>query len=108
MVNLSQEDRTIILEHHLDHSLDHLQDALRKAEQSYKPGVISYDGAVGSDQGLQKATSRLLYALQGSDVALTLHSKTGKGDLASELSTLFRHVRNGSFVYEHYRALFSR
>ena len=49
--------------------------------------------------------SRLLTTLQGHDVALTIHSKTGTGDLASELYTLFRRVWNGDFNYKHYRLL---
>jgi len=43
--------------------------------------------------------------LQGHEVALDLQSKVGSGDIASELSALFRRVRNGNFNYEHYRAL---
>ena len=106
MVNLSQEDRTIILEHPLDDSLDHLQDALRKAERSYKPGVISYDGGVDRyDQGLQKATSRLLSALMGSDMALYLPSKTGNRNVASDLLRVRERVQKGDFHYEHYRPL---
>ncbi|ERF73796.1 hypothetical protein EPUS_05500 [Endocarpon pusillum Z07020] len=99
MANLSQDDRDIIKKHPLDDCLDHLRDSLRKAEQSY-------DGAGDTpDQGRLKVVSRLLYTLQGHDVALTLCSKTGAGDLASELSTLFRRVRNGDFNYQQYRAL---
>lgn len=41
----------------------------------------------------------------GHKVALDLRSKTGNGDIAFELSTLFRRVRNGDFSYEYYRAL---
>jgi hypothetical protein len=92
--------------HPLDTSLDHIREPLRKIEQSYKPGSLSYNGAVNSpDLVLQKAILRLLYTLLGHEVALDLRSKTGNGDIASELSTLFRHVRNGDFSYEHYRAL---
>ncbi|MCJ1237182.1 hypothetical protein MMC14_005167 [Varicellaria rhodocarpa] len=106
MANLSQEDRTIILEHPLDDSLDHLRDVLRKAERSYKPSAISYDGVVNkSGQELQKPTSRLLSALMGSDVALYLHSKTGNQDVASELLMLRKRVQKGDFNYEHYHAL---
>ncbi len=106
MANLSQNDHSIIAEHPLDTSLDHIREPLRKIEQSYKPGSLSYNGAVDSpDLVLQKAILRLLYTLLGHEVALDLRSKTGNGDIASELSTLFRHVRNGDFSYEHYRAL---
>jgi hypothetical protein len=41
----------------------------------------------------------------GHKVAFNLRSKTGSGDISSELSTLFKRVRNGNFDYEHYRAL---
>jgi len=58
-----------------------------------------------SDRGPQEAISKLLLNLMGHKVALDLRSKTGNGDIASELSTLFRRVRNGDFSYEHYRAL---
>ncbi|KAI4203343.1 MAG: hypothetical protein LQ346_001814 [Caloplaca aetnensis] len=106
MANLSQKDRNIIAEHSLDKCLDHLQDPLRKAEPNHRPSSLSYDGTVDSlDSGPQKAISRLLSALQGHEVALDLRSKTGHGDVASELSALFRRVRNGNFNYEHYRTL---
>jgi len=106
MANLSQDDRTIIAEHPLDDSLDHLRDVFRKAEQSYKPGAIAYDGAVDrSDQGLQKATSRLLSALMGSDVALYLPSGIGNRNVASDLLRVRERVQKGDFNYEHYRAL---
>ena len=106
MASLLQEERTVIAKHPLDDSLRHLQDSLRKAEQFYKPGSISYDrGVYISEQGPPKAILRLLSTLQGHDVALDLRSKTGHEDIASEPSTLFRRVRNGDFDYEHYRAL---
>ena len=106
MANLSQGDLTIIAKHPLDSSLNHLQDSLRQAEQSCKPSFTTYGGAVdSSDQAPPKAIWRLLYTLQGHEVALDLRSKSGQGDLASELSTLFRRVRNGDFNYEQYRAL---
>ena len=102
MANLSQDERTIITKHPLNNSLDHLQDLLRKVEQTYEPGSFSDDGAVeASNQGLQRATSRLPAALMSHEVALDLRPKTGIGDVASELSTLFRRVRNGSFKYQH-------
>jgi len=68
----------VIAKHPLENSLDHLRDSLRKAEQFYEPGSISYDGAGdNSDQGPLKAVSRLLSTFQSHDVALTLRSKTG-------------------------------
>lgn len=101
MANLSQDNCTIITEHPLDNSLDHLRDSLRKAEQSFKPGSIDDAGNI-SDQGPLKAVVRLLTTLQSHDVAIIISSKTGNGDLASELITIFRRVRNGEFNYEHY------
>lgn len=106
MANLSQEDRNIIAEHPLEKYLDHLQDPLRKAEHNNKPGSLSHNGIVNRpDQGPQKAISRLLGALQVHEVAFDLQSKTGGGDVASELSALFRRVRNSNFNYEHYHSL---
>ena len=106
MTHLSQHDRTIIVEHPLDDSLDHLQDILRKAERSYQPDTISYDGAVDrTDQGLQKATSRLLVSLMGSDVAIYLPSRTGNRNVASDLLRVRERLQKGDFNYEHYRAL---
>lgn len=106
MANLSQDDRTIIAKHPFGTSLDHLRDSLQKAEESYEPGSISYDGAGdNSEQGPLKAVSKLLSTLQCHDVAFILRSKTGKEDLASDLSMLFRRVRNGNFSYQQYRAL---
>ena len=106
MANLSQSDLDIIAEHPLDKCLDYLQDPLRKAEQNQRSGSLQYDGVANSqDQGPQKAISRLLYTLQGHEAAFNLRSKIGNGDLASELSTLFRRVRTGSFNYQHYRPL---
>ena len=106
MANLSQNDRNIITEHPLDTSLDHLREPLRKTEQSYKPSSLSFDGAADSPNlDPQKVISRLLYTLQGHEVALDLRSKIGNNDIASELSELFKRVRSGRYNYEHYRAL---
>ena len=88
MANLSQDDRAVITEHPLDDCLDSLRDSLRKAEQSFEPNSKSGNGAGDTrDQGPLKTVSKLLSTLQTHDVALTLRSKTGTGDLASELST---------------------
>ena len=106
MANLSQSDLDIVAEHPLDKCLDYLQNPLRKAEQNHRSGSLPYDGVANSqDQGPQKAISRLLYTLQGHEAAFNLRSKIGNGDLASELSSLFRRVRTGSFNYQHYRPL---
>lgn len=106
MANLSQNDRTILVKYPLDSSPDHLREPLRKVEQDYEPGSIPHNDAVDtSDSGPQNAISRLLPALQGHEVAFKLRSKIGSGDIASELYTLFRRVRNGNFNYEYYRAL---
>lgn len=93
MANLSQNDRNIIKKHSLDDSLDYLRDSLQNAERSYGPSSISYDGVGDTrDQGPLKAVSRLLSIFQSHNVVLTLRSKTGNENLASELSTLFRRV----------------
>ncbi|KAK3177211.1 hypothetical protein OEA41_008540 [Lepraria neglecta] len=106
MDNLSLDDRAIIAKHPLANSLDHLHDSLRKVEQNYEPGSPSHHDAVDSpDSGPQKEISRLLYTLQGHEVADNLRSKIGSGDIASELSMLFRRVRKSGFNYKHYRAL---
>lgn len=106
MANILQNDRAIIAEHPLDTCLDYLLEPLRKVEQSHKSSSLSYDGAVdGPDSGPQKTISRLLHTLQGHEVAFNLRSKTGSGDIASELFALSRRVRDGTFNYEHYRAL---
>ena len=106
MANLSQNDRNIIAKHPLDKYLEHLHDPLRKAEQNNRPDSLSHDEAVGShDQEPQEAMSQLLSALQGHKAAFDLRSKTGHGDVASELYALFRRVRIGNYNYEHYRAL---
>ncbi|SLM41353.1 1 protein kinase [Lasallia pustulata] len=106
MANLSPDERAIIAKHPLDIPLDRLRDSLRKIEQSYKPGSLSYDGAVDSlISGPQKAISKLLWTLTGHEFAFSLRSKTGNGVIASELFTLFSSVCNGDFSYEDYRAL---
>ena len=106
MAKLSQNDRNIIAEHPLDTSLDHLREPLGKTEQSYKTRSFSFDGAVDDpDLGPQKVISKLIYTLQGHEVALELRSKIGNNDIASELSELFKRVRNGRYNYEHYRVL---
>ena len=106
MASLLQEDCTVIRKHPLDDSLDHLRNSIRKAEQSYGPSPISHnDAGNNSDQGPLKAVSRLLHALQGHDVALTLRSKIGNENLASELSKIFRRVQNNDFNYQQYRPL---
>ncbi|KAL2042020.1 hypothetical protein N7G274_005208 [Stereocaulon virgatum] len=106
MAKLSQNDLNIIAEHPLDTSLDQVREPLRKIEQSYKPGSLSFDGvADGPDFGHQKVLSRLLYTLQGHDVALDLRSKIGNSNIASELSELFKRIQGNRYNYEHYRAL---
>ncbi|MCJ1430243.1 hypothetical protein MMC29_008160 [Sticta canariensis] len=106
MANLSQSDRAFITKHSLDDLLDHSLDSLRKAEQSCGPSSTSDNGAGDThDQGPLNAVSRLLNTLAGHDVALTLRSNVGTGDLASELSTLFGRVRKGDFNYQQYRPL---
>ncbi len=106
MANLSQNDRNIIAEHPLDKCLDHLRDPLRRVEQKYEPNSLSHHDVVnGADSDPQKAISRLLTTLMSHEVALDLRSKTGSGDIASDLLGLRRRVRNGNFIYEHCRAL---
>ncbi|KAL2044998.1 hypothetical protein N7G274_002773 [Stereocaulon virgatum] len=106
MAKLSQNDLNIIAEHPLDTSLDQVRELLRKIEQSYKPGSLSFDGvADGPDLGHQEAISKLLLALMGHKVAFDLRSKIGNNDVANELSKLFGLVRSGRCNYEHYRAL---
>ncbi|KAI9782551.1 MAG: hypothetical protein M1816_001848 [Peltula sp. TS41687] len=98
MANLSEADRIIIAEHPLDNSLDHLRDALREAETSY----TATDNR--SVQDAQKATSKLLLALLGSEAATYLDSKLGS-PMSLRLASLRQRVQKGEFNYEHYRAL---
>jgi len=106
MANLSPDERVIIAKHPLANSLEYLREPLRKIEQSYKPGSLSYEGAADSpDSGPQKAISRLLYTLQGHEVAFNLRSTIGNSNIATELSKLFILVQSGRYNYEHYRAL---
>ena len=99
MADLLSEDRKIIAEHPLHDVLDPLRGVLRAAEQSYNAAVAS------SDPAAQKAVSRLLYTLQGHEVALDLRSKFSDQNVASELATLFRRIQNRDFKYEYYRSL---
>jgi len=103
MTEFSLDDRIIIAEHPLGSSLDHLREPLQKVEQTYGPDSLSYNGNVNSsDEGPQKATSRLLTTLMGHEVALNLRSKTANRNVASELATLVGRIRKGDFNYEHY------
>lgn len=107
MSNLSQDNCTVITKHSLNNFLNYLRDSLRKTEQSYKLNFIFYDAAVDSfDQESQKTTSKLLVTLMNHEMIFNLRSETENEDLASELFTLFRRVRNDDFNYELYRALF--
>ncbi len=107
MSNLLQDNCTVITKHSLNNFLNYLRDSLRKTEQSYKSNFIFYDAAVDSfDQESQKTTSRLLVTLMNHEMIFNLHSETENENLASELFTLFRRVRNDDFNYELYRALF--
>ncbi len=64
MANLSLDERVIIAKHSLINSLKYLREPLRKIEQSYKLGSLSYNGAIDSfDLDSQKAISRLLSIL---------------------------------------------
>lgn len=94
MANLSQNNCNIIAKHFLNKCLDYLQKSLRKAEQNYKPSLISY-----------KTISRLLYILQGHEAAFNLRSKIENKNLAFELFWLFKRVRTDSFNYQHYWSL---
>lgn len=106
MTEFSPDDRIIIAEHPLGNSLDHLREPLQKVEQTYGPDSLSYNGNVNSsDEGPQKATSRLLTTLMGHEVALDLRSKTANRNVASELATLFGRIWKGDFNYEHYHTL---
>ncbi len=106
MANLSQGDRTVIAEYPLDNCLGHLQDSLRKAEQIYRPDSLSYSDTVdSSDQEPRKAISKLLYTLEGHDVALDLRSNTGNRNVALDLIEVRGRIHKGDFNYEHYRAL---
>ena len=106
MANLSQEDRAVIAKHPLADCLNHLWVPLRKAEQSWEPSPTSDNGGGETrNQEPLKAVSRLLPVLLGHEVAFTLRSKSGSGDLASELSALFRRVRSGHLNYQQYRPL---
>lgn len=106
MANLSPDERVVITKHPLANSLEYLREPLRKIEQSNKPGSLSYNGAADStDSGPQKAMSRLLYVLQGHEVAFNLRSKIGNSNIATELSKLFGLVQSGHYNYEHHRAL---
>ena len=130
MANLSQDDC-----HHKTSSGQIPRSSTRltsKGRAVLQPGSINYnDTGNNSDQGPLQAVlrllddddvfiklsgltgrgtlcgykSRLLTTLQGHDVALTIHSKTGNGDLASELHTIFRRVWNGDFNHKKYRLL---
>ncbi|KAI4173799.1 MAG: hypothetical protein LQ343_002734 [Gyalolechia ehrenbergii] len=102
MANLSQDDLDVIAEHPFNQDLDHLRDPLQQAETDYKPHSLSHPRhhAVAND-----AVSRLLATLIAHKAALALPSPTGHDHIASNLSTLLAHVRDGHFDYEPYRAL---
>lgn len=102
MANLSHNDRVIIAQHPLSNSLEHLRESLRKIEQTYASGSLSYESY---DQEPRTAISRLLHILLGNDAAPELRSKTINVNIESELSTLFGRARRGDLNYEHYRAL---
>lgn len=106
MANISQDDRDIIAKYPLSNSLDHLQGLLQDAEGSYMSDLNLNDSAINDlSQIYQKVISRLLSTLQGEETAFSLRSKISSRDIASELSDLFKGVRNGNFSYIHYRAL---
>ena len=96
MADLSHDDRKIIENHPFYNTLDHLRDTLRKAEHA---------AAGNSDPGAQEAVSSLLLALMGQRSAYNLRSKTSNLDVASELATLFKRIRNRDFDYQYYRSL---
>lgn len=106
MATLSQDDRDLIARHPLDKTLYHLHKPLRDAEQSHtSTSSLHGDAADDSQDGDQKAISRLLSALMGAEVALDLRSKPSSRDVVSELAALVRRVRKGDFSYAHYRPL---
>ncbi|RMZ85501.1 hypothetical protein DV736_g6579, partial [Chaetothyriales sp. CBS 134916] len=104
MATLSQDDRDLITRYPLDNSLDHLEKSLRDVQQSSTSSRDSHSTDISED-GRQKAISRLLSALMGAEVALGLQSKTSSREVAAELAILFGRVRQGDFNYDHYRPL---
>ncbi|KMP10203.1 hypothetical protein CIRG_09884 [Coccidioides immitis RMSCC 2394] len=106
MANLSQENRNIIQQYPLNTSLDHLHDVLGDIEALYMSHPVSSDGIPRHlDKACQTAVSRLLSALQGTEVALVLRPGIGSRNVASELARLFERVQNHNFSYDSYRPL---
>ncbi|RMZ89596.1 hypothetical protein DV736_g3180, partial [Chaetothyriales sp. CBS 134916] len=102
MATLSQDDRDLIVRHPLDNSLHHLEKSLRDAERSYtSASSLRGDATDDSEDGRQKAISRLLTALMGQETALDLHSRVSNRNVASELATLLGRFRQGQVSYAH-------
>ncbi|EFR01293.1 FunK1 protein kinase [Nannizzia gypsea CBS 118893] len=98
MTSLSEDDRRTIKDCPLNDSLKQLRKSLLEVE--------SLDGTDGLPELIyQKAVSRLLYTLLGTEAALVLQSRTSSRDVASEMVRLVERVRNGDFSYTHYRPL---
>ncbi|KAF2454800.1 FunK1 protein kinase [Lineolata rhizophorae] len=78
----------------------------REAEQSF---ILAFgpssDVAGDQEHDFQDVISRLILALTGTRAAFHLRSKTRSEDVASELVTLFRRIRNDDFTYDRYRPL---
>ena len=105
MVSLSDDDLQIVKDHPLSDSLDRLRASLESVERSYSVAG-SLDGVDDRfAQHCQNVVSRLLHALQGEEAAFNLQSSISSRDVASELSDLFKRVRNGDFSYQDYRPL---
>lgn len=95
MADLSQNDRNMMIaKHPLKGALDHLRDALENVEQSYKCNPTP-----------NELTDELPAALLRHEVALELHSRTGNGDVTSELVAIFGRVCRDDFDYGRYRSL---
>ncbi|KAG5289424.1 serine/threonine protein kinase Sgk2 [Histoplasma ohiense] len=108
MVDLSQDDRDIIKRYPLNDSLDKVGDLLQEAEKVYNSRLMFYDGAFDSlDHLYRSATTKLVYALQGTDAALNLSSQINDQKADSDLANLYTHLRKekGGFSYNPYRAL---
>lgn len=106
MVNLSQDERIIIEKYPFKSVLDPLQGVLEEIEKLYALHRISYDGPIdGLDEAYQKAVTRLVAALQGTDAAFYLRSRSGSGNLVSEMARILGRVQEGDFIYTSYRPL---
>lgn len=108
MAHLTSQEKLLIEQNRLGDSLSIVREALRNAEFVDHPTDDS-DADDANEPGRPRlfvaAISKLFYILSGSDVSLTLASRTGRDALVSDLTAVRLRVQKGDIDHKLFRPL---